>query len=197
MNMNKDYWEQRYKQGNTGWDIGYVSEPLRTYINQLDDKSLKILIPGSGNGYEAEYLWRKGFKNVYTLDIAKAPLEAIKERVIDFPDEQLLHQDFFKLEDTFDLIIEQTFFCALDPKLRKNYVEKMHKLLNPSGKLVGLLFDFELTTEGPPFGGDLLNYTTLFKDRFHIKTLETAYNSIKPRLNKELFFIFEKNNDFE
>jgi hypothetical protein len=32
----------------------------------------------------------------------------------------------------------------------------------------------------------------LFENDFHIKTLETAYNSIKPRKENELFFIFEK-----
>lgn len=67
----------------------------------------------------------------------------------------------------------------------------MASLLNPKGKLAGLLFDFPLTTEGPPFGGSATEYLNLFSDKFTIKTLEKAHNSIKPRQNKELFFIFE------
>ena len=103
----------------------------------------------------------------------------------------MIHSDFFTLNTTFDLILEQTFFCALPPEMRTQYVEKMASLLNPKGKLAGLLFDFPLTTEGPPFGGSATEYLNLFSDKFTIKTLEKAHNSIKPRQNKELFFIFE------
>ena len=102
------------------------------------------------------------------------------------------HNDFFELSDTFDLIIEQTFFCALNPELREKYVQKMHALLKDNGKIIGLLFQFPLTEQGPPFGGSKSEYENLFKDHFTIKKLETAYNSIKPRENNELFFIFEK-----
>ena len=68
----------------------------------------------------------------------------------------------------------------------------MYDLLNTNGKLVGLLFDFELTEEGPPFGGSLIEYIQLFYAKFNIKVFEKCYNSIKPREGRELFFIFEK-----
>ena len=190
--LNKDYWDEKYAENKTGWNIGYISTPIKNYIDQLTDTSLKILIPGAGNSYEAEYLWNKGFRNLFILDISKQPLINFKKRVTDFPDTHLIHKDFFETEGTFDLIIEQTFFCALDPKLRRNYAIKMFDLLSNKGKLVGLLFDFELTVEGPPFGGDKEEYITYFKDLFKIKILERSYNSIKPRMNRELFFIFEK-----
>jgi len=190
--LNKTYWESRYEADETGWDIGYVSTPIKEYIDQLNDKSIRILIPGAGNGYEAEYLWSKGFKNVFVLDIAEQPLENLTQRISEFPKTQLIHNDFFKLKERFDLILEQTFFCALHPKLRKNYVEKMHELLSPKGKLTGLLFNFELTELGPPFGGNITEYKLHFEDRFEIKILEKSYNSIKAREGKELFFIFEK-----
>lgn len=189
--FDKAYWDLRYKENKTGWNIGYASPPIKEYIKQLKDKSISILIPGAGNSFEAELFWNKGFTNTYVLDIAKQPLENLKKRVKDFPDEHLLHQDFFELNRTFDLIIEQTFFCALNQDLRKPYVEKMSQLLKPKGKLVGLLFDFPLTESGPPFGGGIDEYRSLFSKRFKIKTLERATNSIKERQGKELFFIFE------
>lgn len=190
-NLNKNYWENRYTNNQIGWNIGAISTPLKTYIDQLKDKSLKILIPGAGNSYEAEYLWNKGFKNVYVLDFAQQPLDNLKNRVPKFPQDQLLNADFFTLSNNFDLIIEQTFFCALNPILRQQYVEQMHHLLKPKGKLVGLLFNFELTGEGPPFGGNEAEYKSLFKNKFKIKILEPSINSIKERQGKELFFIFE------
>jgi len=190
--FNKAYWDNRYKENKTGWNIGYASPPIKEYIEQLNDKSASLLIPGAGNSFEAEFLWDQGFSNTYVLDIAKQPLENLKDRVKSFPKEQLLHQDFFELNRTIDFIIEQTFFCALNPDLRKRYVEKMHQLLKPNGKLVGLLFDFPLTESGPPFGGSIEEYKSIFSNFFRIKTLERATNSIKERQGKELFFIFER-----
>ncbi|WP_179346394.1 methyltransferase domain-containing protein [Winogradskyella ursingii] len=190
--FDKNYWQNRYIEKETAWNVGSISTPLKTYIDQLKNKELKILIPGAGNAYEAEYLWNQGFKNVYVLDIAEAPLNNLSNRVPNFPKKQLVNADFFAFEDKFDLILEQTFFCALQPSLRERYVDKMHQLLNLQGKLAGLLFQFELTESGPPFGGSKKEYVNLFKEQFEIKVLETAYNSIKVRINKELFFIFEK-----
>jgi len=190
--LNKEFWEQKYKQQDMGWDIGHISSPLKAYIDQLTDKNLKILIPGAGNAYELLYLVEKGFPNVFVIDIAKQPLEHIKKRIPNFPEKQLLEGNFFDLAlDNFDLILEQTFFCALAPSLRTAYVNKMKQLLKSNGKLVGLLFNLALTESGPPFGGSLGEYKSLFQNHFDIKILETAYNSIKPRADKELFFIFE------
>jgi len=190
--LNKEYWEARYSNNEIGWNIGYPSTPVKAYVDQLKDKSLKILIPGAGNSYEAEYLWNLGFKNVFIVDFAEQPLNNFKNRVPDFPADQLLNMDYFELNNSFDLVLEQTFFCALNPNLRTKYAKKMHQLLKPNGKLVGLLFNFELTESGPPFGGTEPLYKSLFKDSFKIKTLENSINSIKQRQGKELFFIFEK-----
>ena len=192
MKLNSEYWNNRYHNNETGWDVGEITTPLKEYIDQLSDKSIKILIPGCGNGYEFEYLQKNGFSNSYVLDYAKQPLDNLKERLPECDKTKFIEQDFFEHEDKYDLIIEQTFFCALDPHLRKNYVTKMHSLLKDNGKIIGLLFQFPLTESGPPFGGSKKEYLNLFSDLFEIKTLETAYNSIKPRKGNELFFIFTK-----
>ena len=97
--------------------------------------------------------------------------------------------DFFDLTGKFDLILEQTFFCALDPDVRRNYVIKMHDLLQPKGKLAGLLFGCEFEKAGPPFGGNSDSYHALFQDLFEIQIMEPCYNSIPPRQGNELFII--------
>ena len=68
----------------------------------------------------------------------------------------------------------------------------MHDLLLAGGKLVGLLFDFELSEDGPPFGGDEAHYRKLFEPVFKRFSIEKAHNSIEPRQGKEFFFIAEK-----
>ena len=189
---NKEFWENRYRNGELGWDIGTISPPLKEYLDQLPNKDLKILIPGAGKAHELIYLAGEGFRNVYIVDIAKTPLELIRQQLPDYPADRLIEGDFFDLELAgFDLVLEQTFFCAISPSLRQKYVLKMKQLLRPGGKLVGLLFDFPLTETGPPYGGSTEEYTALFSGDFNFKVFKTAYNSIKPRADKELFFIFE------
>ncbi len=192
MDLDESFWTEKYRTGYTGWDIGYVSTPIKEYIDQLTDKNIKILIPGAGNAYEAEYLHKQGFKAVSVVDISKIPLQNIAERIPTFPKENLLHKNFFDLEGDFDLIIEQTFFCALSPKLREAYTRKMYELLKPNGKLVGLLFNIPLNNDCPPFGGNKEEYELLFQDKFNIGVMEIAYNSIPPRAGNELFIILER-----
>lgn len=186
------FWQQRYTQGKTGWDIGEVSQPLKAYIDQLKHKDIKILIPGAGNSWEAEYLFSKGFKNVFVADLVWEPLDNLSKRCPDFPKNQILQTDFFEIENQFDLILEQTFFCALPIEKRPAYAKQCHNLLKENGKIMGLLFNFKLTEDGPPFGGSKNEYLTYFSQYFKIEILEPSYNSIKPRQGNELFFKFKK-----
>ncbi len=191
--LNEEYWNQRYAQAQTGWDIGDVSAPLKLYIDQLKNKELSILIPGCGNAYEAAYLLAQGFTNISLVDISPLLIEKLRQR---FGEEvgkrlHLICDDFFNLQTTYDLILEQTFFCALDPFWRENYVQKMHALLKERGKLVGLLFNRDFTG-GPPFGGSEKEYRSLMEKYFTLTIMEPSYNSIEPRHGTELFFIAVK-----
>ena len=186
-------WSQRYKESNTPWDIGNISTPLKEFIDTLTNKKISILIPGAGNSYEAEYLFNNGFLNVNVVDIALEPLQNLKKRVPNFPSENLFNIDFFEHSGKYDLILEQTFFCALPPENRGDYAKKMATLLKKGGKLAGVLFNFPLTKEGPPFGGHKEEYEEYFKKDFIIEKLEICTNSIAPRRGRELFFIFRKN----
>lgn len=158
-NVNQaEYWQQRYESDSIQWDMGQVSPPLKAYIDQLPDsaKNQAILVPGAGNAYEVGYLHEQGFTNVILVDFAPAPIEAFAERYPDFSAEHLICADFFDLsaEDyQFDWILEQTFFCAINPSRRDEYVQQMATLLKPQGKLIGLLFDREFGGDDIPFGG--------------------------------------------
>jgi len=185
--LDSEYWTNRYLNDEIGWDTGSATNPLKQYLDQLEDKNLSILIPGAGNAYEAAYANDIGFKNVYILDISPVPIGNFISNNPNFPKEQIFQEDFFQHENTYDLILEQTFFCALPPHMRNVYAEKMKSLLEPGGKLVGLLFDVAFEKEGPPFGGTREEYLAFFSKHFEVETMETCYNSIKPRAGKELF----------
>jgi len=190
--LNASFWDERYREKRMGWDIGYASPPLTHYIDRITDKSKRILIPGAGNSYEAEYLWGREFKNVTVLDWSRSALQNFKKRLPEFPEAQLRNEDFFKHSGSYDLILEQTFFCALPPEKRPDYVRKMAELLADDGELTGVLFSVLLFEDHPPFGGSEEEYRTLFAPHLELIKMEPCYNSIPERAGNELFFIARK-----
>ncbi len=190
--LNDQYWSERYAKSQTGWDVGNVSPALKDYFDQLTNKSISILIPGCGNAHEAEYLLQEGFTNITLIDISGVLVQNLQEKLKNYIEKgfcRVIHQDFFEHSGSYDLIVEQTFFCAIDPSLRPKYAKKMSELLKSTGRLVGLMFDREFVG-GPPFGGTKEEYVPYFSPYFDIKTIEKCTNSIPPRTGNELFINF-------
>jgi hypothetical protein len=190
--LDDNYWSSRYLTHQTGWDIHQASPPLTDYIDQWDNKQSRILIPGCGNAYEADYLLQKGFEHVTLLDISTVLVNQLKQHFTGKPI-SILHEDFFDHDGQYDLILEQTFFCALQPVRRSDYVNKTHSLLHPGGTLAGVLFNRHFEG-GPPFGGNAEEYWNLFEKKFRIHTLESCKNSIGPRAGNEVFFICKRHD---
>lgn len=184
--LNQNYWQKRYSDKNHPWDIGSVAPALKDYFDQLSNKQLKILIPGCGFAHEAKYLAEEGFSNVTCIDLVD---EVFEESGLNKTSVTCLAIDFFDHNEQYDLIIEQTFFCALDPSLRKNYAAQVSTNLKENGKLVGLLFNME-KPDGPPFGGSEAEYRALFSSYFELRKLEPCRNSVSAR--SEFFINFEK-----
>lgn len=184
--LSKEFWSNRYQSSRTGWDVGEISAPIKAYFDQVSNKEIKILIPGCGYGHEAEYLFDEGFKNVHILDFAEEPLLQFQIRNPRFPKEQIHQGNFFDHVGEYDIIVEQTMFCAIDPILRQNYADKVLEILKPKGKLIGVLFNREFES-GPPYGGTKKEYLTYFEKQFGHVMIEDCLNSIHPRMNQEFF----------
>lgn len=184
--LDENYWEQRYLEGNTPWDLGGPAPALTKYLENVDSEA-RILIPGAGRAHEALWLLNKGFTNVSVLDLSAKAIADAKELIADPENINWIHADFFKHRGEYDYIVEQTFFCALDPALRESYAKQVKGLLKDGGILFGLLFNFPLSESGPPFGGSKVEYQALFEKSFEIAHLENCYNSIKPRAGREFF----------
>ena len=58
--------------------------------------------------------------------------------------------------------------------------------------LVGLLFPFNTTSDGPPFKVDKKELEINFSKMFDIKNKKNNIDSIKPRKGNELFFEIQK-----
>ncbi len=185
-NLDLAFWDDRWQNAETGWDIGTVAPIMRSYIDHISDKSASILIPGSGSAHEAAYLRDQGFQNVHILDISPTAC-ALAEQQFDGDVVTVHCEDFFGHEGRYDFILEQTFFCALPPSMRSDYAQKMSTLLADDGTLFGLMFDREFEQDGPPFGGSAAEYQEIFEPFFsHIK-MNPSTGSIAPRQGTEIF----------
>lgn len=190
--LDQSFWNSRWQNQQTGWDIGMASPAIIAYMAQYLNKNAAILIPGCGNAHEANWLLENSFTNITLIDIAPKAVAMLKAKYDKTPVINVILGDFFEHTGQYDLIIEQTFFCAIDPKLREKYVAQSSALLKPKGKIIGLLFSIDFERNGPPFGGNTSEYQALFEKHFSIKTIENCYNSIKARANTEVFINFVK-----
>ena len=187
------YWDQRYLENQTGWDLNGPTPALQAAIEGLP-KTAFILIPGCGFGWDGEALWKKGYANVYLSDWAPSAKTAYLERVPDFPPDQFSSGDFFEWatlkenQGKFDVVLECTFYCAIPPQRRLDYAAAMAQILTPGGRLMGVLFTFPLTEAGPPFGGSVEEYHDRFSTPFALESMGASPLSIPPRADKEVFF---------
>ncbi|MBN21208.1 MAG: hypothetical protein CL678_07960 [Bdellovibrionaceae bacterium] len=194
------YWDSRYREGNTPWQM---SGPSSTLISLLSEASLScgatVLVPGCGTGADALYFAHQGFQ-VSAVDFSKTAVDdlRVQARRCEVPLE-VLRSDFFDIpstwNQTFDLVVEHTFFCAIDPKDRENYVSRVKELLKPQGLWIGALF---LTNEkelyaaplfmernGPPFLTSVDVFKKLFSNDFEMKKLEMSQAAHPKRQGNE------------
>lgn len=188
MENSANYWNQRYTEADTPWDLGYASPALMEHVKHHVDKEKRILIPGAGHAYEIGELWNLGYHNIYVCDWSPKAIETAQKQQPEVPTDHFLCMDFFQLDHPFDLILEQTFFCALPPRLREQYVQKVAQLLTPNdGYLAGVFFNRSFEKEGPPFGGTTAQYEYLFQLYFDKVTTGPSPHSISPRKDHEVW----------
>ena len=194
--LDNSFWNIRYQNNQTGWDLGEISNPIKKWFDNQENKKINTLIPGAGKGHEVKYGFENGFRNIFYMDFSSRAADLFKEICPGFPKDQILIGDFFSLKKPlfFDVIIEQTFFCAIDPVLRPNYVEKTNEILKENGKIIGLLFNREFDTSGPPFGGTEKEYRGLFNSKFNFKKFENSLLSSLPRKEYEFWIELIKKN---
>ena len=191
--LDQAYWDKRYESNNTPWTLNTISPAMKEFLRlHKPSKESKILIPGAGLSPDANFLYNNGYKNVFVLDLSRTSIDQFIITYPDFPTNQIIHENFFEHKNNYDLIFEQTFFCALPPTINPNYPAKVTELLKPSGLLFGLFFLGDITLGGPPYLQNQKFYSDLFSPLFKFIILELFNKSITPRKDKELFFIFEK-----
>ena len=191
--MSKN-WNKAYAEGDTPWDKGYASPPLKAFLKTHRIEGT-ALVPGCGAGYDVRLLAEQG-ATVLGLDIAPLALE--KARLVPSAgNENYLLADFLKLptkhHGRFDTVVEHTCLCALDPTDREAYVQSVCQALRPNGKYLAVFFRKVSTYNGKdpphPISGDEIE--ALFFDKFKVleQTIPQETYPGRPVGSEEVFLM--------
>jgi SAM-dependent methyltransferase len=175
-----DFWEQRYREGRTGWDLG---GPTSVFVQLLESKDApkpdKILVVGCGKGHDVLLFANHGF-DALGVDFAPSAIEigTRAAREAGLSEKARFEQaDIFDLPGRypahFDYVLERACYCAIDPADRKRYVETTAALLKPGGRIIGQFFLGPQTKPGPPFATTVGELKESFAPHFEMERLDT------------------------
>lgn len=179
----QSFWDERYAAEKMPWDTNGVPERVQQYLKHAPPG--RVLIPGCGSAYEVAAFHEAGWE-VIAIDFSAVAVERAK-RMLGKLGGLIILGDFFKhpLEgSSFDLVYERTFLCALPPTMWDSYAERMHKLLNPGGKLIGY-FLYGEEPEPPPYPLTRQRASELFDRHFRLINDEEVLNSLPLYEGKE------------
>ena len=185
------FWGAAYEEKRDGWDLGDVAPPIARALRDIRGPGRAIVF-GCGRGHEVRAAARAGF-DVVGVDFAEQPLvDAANMTPPDLAEHiEWRRADIFRLEErgAFDLLIEHTSYCAIDPKRRDEWMRAARKVLRDGGTLLGLFYAHE-RPGGPPYATTRQDAkATLERNGFRIERSETPADSIERRKNNELLVI--------
>jgi SAM-dependent methyltransferase len=186
---DSSYWEQRYQEKTTRWDLGQAAPAFVSLLNSQETLTPgRTAVLGCGRGYDALLFAEHGFE-VVGFDFApSAIVEATSLAQAAGSTAKFLQRDIFDLAtefpQDFDYVVEHTCFCAIPLERRPEYVQLVRSLLRPKGELIALFFTHN-RPGGPPFGSTPAEIVQYFEADFEILSLESVANSVPSRQGEE------------
>ena len=167
------FWEQRYREGRTGWDLGGPTPEFVAYLEgPHPPQPGTILVLGCGKGHDVLLFARHGF-DALGVDFAPSAVEIGTQAAKDAglsESARFERADIFDLPERypahFDYIVERACYCAIDPIDRPRYVETAAVLLKPGGRIIAQFFLGPQTRPGPPFAATVEELKRSFAPHF-------------------------------
>jgi len=190
------YWSQRFLLNDSPWELGKPSGVVLEAVSLLSARDVSlagssVLVPGCGTGSDALALARAG-AHVLAVDWSPVAVERLGEKLgaagplagtLEVRRCDVLTADL----GVFDIVVEHTFLCAIDPSQMPQYAKAVSAACRPGGHLVGNLFLLgesdlsgapwrSLTKEGvgPPFGSSERTIRELLGGTFEFLELKPA-----------------------
>lgn len=196
-----EFWEERYQANQTDWDIQEPAPPFVDFLNGPDAVPPgRMIVPGCGRGNDALFFAERGFE-VVGVDFAPTAIAACQERAGALGIQERTkfeERDIFGLlpeyAQAFDYVLEYTCFAAILPEQRPEYVQLVHGLLRPGGKIIATFFTHG-EPGGPPFDTNQAELRQLFEPYFEFERLEPVLRSAPQRQNEETFGLLKRKPD--
>ncbi|CAN1253558.1 Probable thiol methyltransferase 2 [Linum perenne] len=158
-------WEKCWEQGLIPWDLGRTT-PVILHLHQAGTLPKgRALVPGCGTGYDVVAMACPE-RYVVGLEISDKAIEKANQLFSSLPNSNhftFVKADFFNWNpsEKFDLIFDYTFFCAIEPKMRPEWAQRISDLLSPDGELITLIFPISDHVGGPPYKVSVSDYEEL------------------------------------
>lgn len=198
-NSTKQHWEEIYKTKDTTREVGWYQRVPKTSLDLIQstniDKNSTIIDIGGGDSNLVDELLKRGFKNIFVLDISGASLEKAKTRLgeraksVTWVDSDILD---FDTDARFDVWHDRGAFHFFSEKRDiSRYVEIAGTLIKPQGYLI--IATFSIHGSKRCSGLDVTQYSedsikkTFSKDFNHVRSFEETH--VTP-FNTNLIFLF-------
>ncbi|XP_025801522.1 thiocyanate methyltransferase 1-like [Panicum hallii] len=140
-----DAWNKCWEGDITPWDLGQPTPAVTKLVqsNTLASHG-RVLVPGCGGGHDVVEFSTPD-RYVVGLDVSGTALKKAKELYSSAPNAEFFEfvkADFFNWVPTesFDIIFDYVFFCAVHPSLRSAWAKRMDYYLKPEGELITLMY---------------------------------------------------------
>tara|TARA_B100000287_G_scaffold395538_1_gene410457 strand:+ start:535 stop:1140 length:606 start_codon:yes stop_codon:yes gene_type:complete len=195
---NPKFWNDRYLDENTKWDLGGPTPILSHYLKTKNNIG-RVCVLGCGKGHDA-IEFSKYQNDVHAVDFSEEALKDLKQRASNENAKINIHnKDIFLLpnshEDFFDMVYEYTCYCAIDPDRRADYFSMVHSILKKNGLFFGIMIPLDkdvYNDEGPPFGVSIKQIEELTASYFDIVENQFSKYSIEPRKGREKILVLKK-----
>lgn len=187
-------WSEIYKEMPIpNWDLQQPHPAFVDMLPRLKQPRSRILILGCGEGHDAAFFAEEGHI-VTAVDFSDVALDRARKKYGHLSI-QFVHADAFKLphnfDKSFDVVIEHTHYCAIDPYRRSQLVQVWNRCLIQGGLLMGVFFSTEKRS-GPPYGSTEWEIRQRLQKDYHFLFWGRWKNSPPQRQGRELFILAQK-----
>lgn len=187
-------WTGLYQAQDTGWDLGEVSPVFAAIVPRLKLQKSRVLVLGAGTGNDAAFFAEMGHV-VTAVDFSEEAVARGRAKYGHLSNLRFLQADAFALpremDGGFDLILEHTCYCAINPSRRGELVRAWRRCLSPGGHLLGVFFTID-KRQGPPFGSSEWELRARLGKGFRMLFWMRSRHSLEKRAGQEMVVYAQK-----
>ena len=191
--MDREFWLQRWAQGEIGFHQPAVNPYLQHYWNTLGvSAGTTVLVPLCGKSHDMAWLRTQGYCVLGVEISRRAAEEFFRENALRVRQEHhgpfihyqsagidLLVGDIFDLDPelagSIGAVYDRASLVALPPAMRRRYATHLGALLRPGTPMLLITFEYDQQQmPGPPFAVLEPEISALYDAAFRLDVLWTA-----------------------